>query len=55
MKVMKLQRIELKFVDRSIRDIGIDLHQNKQIFDAPPETVTGVTFGDFVKFGGAFL
>ncbi len=54
MKVMKLQRIELKFVDRSIRDIESDLHQNKQIFDAPPETVT-VDFGDFVKFGGAFL
>ncbi len=55
MKVMKLQRIELKFVDRSIRDIESDLRQNKQIFDAIPESVTGVAFGDFVKFGGAFL
>ena len=49
---MKLQRIDLKFVDRSIRDIGVDLRQNKQIFDATPESVTGVAF---VKFGGAFL
>ncbi len=52
---MKLQRIETKFVDHSIRDIGLDLHQNKQIFYATPESVTLVDFGDFVKFGGAFL
>ena len=52
---MKLQRIELKFEDSSIRDIESDLTQNNQIFDAMPESVTGVAFGDYVKFGGAFL